>query len=180
MHARACIRSLAPSSGGAWPRRPAARRRESRPPAPKPPTWQDQLQRIIRHTTHLHRQTGAHAVHRPADAPRRAWYVWNIDMSLEAGGLVLEYYHQERRQNGTFGTIKAQGVARDDVSAYEDPADQRLFDLSTGSRRPMTDRSASHSPYGHRDHRGSAPVWWRRCLYDLLLPELCATGGCFG
>ena len=71
-------------------------------------------------------------------------------MSLQAGGLVLEYYHQERRQNGTFGTIKAQGVARDDVSAYEDPADQRLLELLLG-HTSYADRSASHSPYARRD-----------------------------
>jgi hypothetical protein len=100
---------------------PQPRRPTPRPPAPKPPTWQDQLQRIIRHTTQHQRRIAAAP---PGSQPRarRAWYVWNIDMSLEAGGLVLEYYHQERRQNGILGKLKVQGVGREDVDAYEDPA----------------------------------------------------------
>jgi superfamily II DNA or RNA helicase len=153
---------------------PLPRRRESRPPAPKPPTWQDQLQRIIRHTAQQHRRTGA----TPSTAqprPRRAWYVWNIDMSLQASGLVLEYYHQERRQNGTFGTIKAQGVARDDVSAYEDPADQRLLELLLG-HTSYEDRSASHAPYARRAPQRQTSCVVAPILYDLLVPELCASG----
>jgi len=49
----------------------------------------------------------SHAGHRPA-TPRRAWYVWKLDMSLQAGGLVL-VLPSERRQHGTFAR-QSQGV----------------------------------------------------------------------
>jgi hypothetical protein len=93
---------------------------------------------------------------------------------LEAVGLVLEYYHQERRQNGIFGKLKAQGVGREDVDAYEDPADQRLLEFLLG-HPSYADPSAPAPPYFHRE-----PPRQRSCvvapvLYDLLLPELCAT-----
>jgi hypothetical protein len=120
---------------------PFPRRPDRRPPAPKPPTWQEQLQRIIRHTTQHQRRIGVSGS-RSQPRARRAWYVWNIDRSLEVGGLVLEYYHQERRQNGAFGTIKAQGIVHSDVEAYEDPADQRLLQLLLG-HTSYEDRSAS-------------------------------------
>jgi hypothetical protein len=153
---------------------PLPQRRNRKHPTPKPPTWQEQLQRIIRHTTQHQRHIGA-AGSRSQPRARRAWYVWNIDMSLEVGGLVLEYYHQERRQNGTFGKIKAQGVARDDVSAYEDPADQRLLELLLG-HTSYEDRSASQSPYARRDPQRQTSCVVAPVLYDLLVPELCATG----
>jgi superfamily II DNA or RNA helicase len=153
---------------------PLHRRRDRNPPAPKPPTWQEQLQRIIRHASQQYRRTGA-APSSPQPRPRRAWYVWNIDRSLQAGGLVLETYHQERRQSGTFGKIKAQGVARDDVSAYEDSADQRLLELLLG-HLSYEDRSASPSPYARRDPQRQISCVVAPVLYDLLVPELCATG----
>ena len=149
---------------------PFPRRRPSRPPAPKPPTWQEQLQRIIRHTTHLHRPTGATP---PPDTAAPCLVHLEHRQGLEAGGLVLEFYHQERRQNGTFGTMKAQGVARDDVGAYEDPADQRLLHLL--GHASYADQAAPTSPYGHRDTPRQTSCVVAPVLYDLLLPELCAT-----
>ena len=153
---------------------PLPRRPDRRPPAPKPPTWQDQLQRIIQHTTQHQRRVGASGS-RPQPRARRAWYVWNIDRSLEVGGLVLEYHHQERRQNGAFGKIKAQGVAHGDVDAYEDPTDQRLLELLLG-HTSYEDRSASQSPYARRDPQRQMSCVVAPVLYDLLVPELCASG----
>jgi superfamily II DNA or RNA helicase len=151
---------------------PLPRRPDRRPPPPKPPTWQDRLQRIIRHTTEHQRRIAAAP---PGSQPRarRAWYVWNIDMSLEVGGLALEYYHQERRQNGTFGKIKAQGVSREDVDAYEDPADQRLLEFLLGHTAYET--PSPSSPYFHREPPRPRSCVVAPVLYDLLLPELCAT-----
>jgi hypothetical protein len=65
-------------------------------------------------------------------------------------------------------------VAHGDVSAYEDAADQRLLQLLLG-HLPDGD-GAGQTPYVQRRsqqqmHGVVAPI-----LYDLLLPELCATG----
>jgi hypothetical protein len=168
LHARfATLRQVERGRVIPFPRRP-----QRSPQAPKPPTWQEQLQRIIRRTIHLHRPTGAPSPMLPR--PRRAWYIWNIDRSLEVGGLVLEFYHQERRQNGTFGSIKAQGVTRGEVGAYEDPADQRLLQLLLG-HAAYEDKAALASPYGHRDMPRQRSCVVAPVLYNLLLPELCAT-----
>ncbi|MDH3605277.1 MAG: hypothetical protein OEU26_37265, partial [Candidatus Tectomicrobia bacterium] len=150
---------------------PLPRRPDRRPPAPKAPTWQDHLQRIIRHTAEHQRRMGA-AESRSQPRARRAWYVWNIDKSLEAGGLVLDYYHQERRQTGAFGKLKAQGVGREDVEAYEDPADQRLLECLLGH---TSSEAPAPSPYFHREPPRPRSCVVAPVLYDLLLPELCAT-----
>ena len=155
------------------PRLPERRSPATKSPTPKPPTWQDQLQRIIRHTAHQQRGSGA-APWSAQPRARRAWYVWNIDKSLEVGGLVLDYYHQERRQNGAFGKIKPQGVAHDDVGAYEDPADQRLLELLLG-HRSYEDPAGSASPYFHRDPPRPRSCVVAPMLYEWILPELCAT-----
>jgi superfamily II DNA or RNA helicase len=151
---------------------PLQRRPNRKPLAPKPPTWQEQLQHIIRHTAHQHRRTGL-TPSNPQPRSRRAWYVWNVDMSLQAGGLVLEYYHQERRQNGAFGKIKAQGVAHDDVGAYEDPTDQRLLQLLLG--HASYEDGFHDDAYFHRDRPRQRSCVVAPVLYEFILPELCAT-----
>ncbi len=135
------------------------RRQALRPPVPESPgpSWQDYLLRIRQQTTQRYLR---HAV-APSSAalpPRRAWYVCNVERSLQAGGLVLAYHHQERLANGTWGPIKARGVARSDVPAYEAPADQRLLHLLLGQPPDRPESSAaSASPPGPQ--RATHSLW---------------------
>ena len=152
---------------------PLSRRRDRKPSTPQPPTWHDHVHRILRHTTHQLRRTGQ-GLPRAQTRPRRAWYVWNVSKSLQAGGLVLDYYHQDRRQTGAFGKLKPQGVSRDDLILYEDPADQRLLQLLLGHPSEGESGSAAPSPAQPPPRRSACMV--APILYDLLLPELCATG----
>lgn len=133
--------------------------------------WQRQFHQIMATATEPQKQTALY----PGRSPTpyyRAWFVWNIEASLRDGGVVLDYYCQEQRKSGDFGKLKRQGVAPSDVPSFADPADQRLLQLLLGNETRFDTYgyySSSNSNY-RRQSCVLAPV-----LYDLLLPELCAT-----
>lgn len=147
------------------------RRVQSRPKTP-PGQWKGQLQQVTAMAQERERQMSA-ARTKQAPRNRRAWYIWNVAASIQAGRLVLDYYHQEQRKDGSFGKIKRQGIGTDDIPLFGDSADQRLLQLLLGNEARHDMYSYGGYSYGNYRRQGClvAPV-----MYELILPELCATG----
>jgi superfamily II DNA or RNA helicase len=156
-------------------RLPAGRRqprREKRKRARTSP-WQRQLRQVLASTTQREERARHYNPYRQPRG-RLVWYVWNVDTSLQEGDLVIEYYQQERRKNGSFGKIKRQGVTPNEIPHYEDPADQRVVQLLLGNESRTDGFNYFYAYYGQNPRHHSCAV--APIMYDLILPELCATG----
>jgi superfamily II DNA or RNA helicase len=147
-------------------------RRQAQAPLQVPPRqWEQHLMQVIAAATERERPVDQHAAPRPP-RERRIWYVWNIEASLRERGLVIDYYQQELKKTGETGKIKRQGLAPGDVPSLSDPVDKRLVQLLLGNEARY-DTQGYYNPYASSYRRQScvvAPV-----MYELLLPELCAT-----
>jgi superfamily II DNA or RNA helicase len=163
--------AIAETGGAARPAMPARRQLQEQLKVP-PRQWEQHLKQVITDSTARDRPVDQHAAPRPS-RERRVWYVWNIEASLREHGLVIDYYQQELKKSGEDSKIKRQGIAPGDVSSLSDPLDQRLVQLLLGNEARY-DKQGYYNPYASSYRRQScvlAPV-----MYDLLLPELCATG----
>ncbi|MBM3746841.1 MAG: helicase SNF2 [Acidobacteria bacterium] len=149
------------------PRR-SSTRPVSRPPAPKPPAWRQDLEQIAQEQRPA---GGPGSEDWPAD--RRLLYVVEVDASLPAGAVVLVVLTLDRKKDGQWGKPKELRLTREGLKRLPEGQDRDLLALLAG---------AYPTYYGYAGWQGDQQLPARFQLpfplCGMLMPRLAATGRC--
>ncbi len=112
---------------------------------------------------------------RPAGPVCEHWYVLNVALSIQRGGLVIEFFRRSRRANGDWSPFETWSVSPHELQKRLAPEEAELLQLLLGG-----DPQQPSDPQSY--FRGFAPpqqvsrVVVNPVLYEVLLPRLSATG----
>ena len=107
---------------------------------------------------------------------RQILYLVDVTATRSSQTLLVEFAYRERKQNGDWGKLKTQRLARSNIPSLGDPADVQILTLLAGGR----DNNDNRYYYGYQDWFNSlAPVQEvPASLAPVLFPLLCQTGRC--
>ncbi len=106
----------------------------------------------------------------------QAWFVIDVNASLQRGGLVLDLHYRESLREGSWGTFKRLHVSRDNTGPLEDPEERRLIGILMGNQLENEIESRSYYFNNYYQAPRISRLVISPALYDLVLPQLCATG----
>jgi superfamily II DNA or RNA helicase len=152
--------------------RPAAL---SSPPNRTTATWHSLVPALARDDAS---ERPAAGLTRQVAVPRQtqAWFVVDIGVCLQRGGLLIDLYQRESQRDGHWGKIKPLRLQRGSTGPLSDPEDRRLVGLLMGNE-PENPTNAYPSYYGsYHGYQNYSRILVVPAMYDLLLPKLSATG----
>jgi superfamily II DNA or RNA helicase len=144
-------------------------------PHARPAPWQRQQQPSKGHWRQ-HTAAVGQAMKRSLNQEHDAWpasrelfYVVDSALTLSGEGIVIELAFRERKKNGEWGKLKAQGVSLANIPRLPDPADREIISLLSGAKN-YYDSNSAHTPQAR--FRLFHP------LEETLFPKMCGTGRC--
>jgi len=135
------------------------------------PPWAQRLERVRMHHERSAKTPWSAEAQSAIDL--QAVYLLNVGATITSQTLVIDLFQRRRKKDGTFGEPRRTPIASQDFKLFSEPSDQRLLHLMLGNvgGSDLYYSGASHARwlrYGYASPTAE--------IYDVLLPELCATG----
>jgi hypothetical protein len=137
------------------------------------PSWHAQLSTLAARV----RPSGRtfNAPNRGSRREKRVHFVLDVAASLHAGAAMVGLFQQEQRKDGAWGAIKPLKVRREALDQFS-AEDRRALGRALGSYAGMPWGYGTPQPLHDQSFDQVSQIELIPEVYDLVLPELCATG----